>query len=111
MSQENGYTSLETIEKKFTKIRYKDIEISGEKFKLRSWTAREAQEYLALVEKHPKTENQQIIIRVVEEPKFTREDIKRLVDIDSAFIAALAKECMAHVGIDGLDSVEEVEKN
>lgn len=111
MSQENGYTSLETIERKFTKIRYKDVEVCGEKFRLKSWTAQEAQDFLSFVEKHPNTENQQVIVRVVEEPKLTRSDVKRLLAVDSAFVGQLAIECMEHVGIKGLASVEEVEKN
>lgn len=111
MSEENGYTSLEEIERKFTEIRFKDVEVFGEKFRLKSWTAREAQDFLSFVEKHPNTENQQAIIRVVDKPKLTREDVKRLMVIDSAFIGKLAIECMDHVGIKGLTSVDDAEKN
>jgi hypothetical protein len=108
---DNGYTSLEEIEREFTKVRYVDREVCGKRFKLRSWTAEECQAFLSAMDKHPRTMNQRIIIGVVEEPKFTRADIERLSRIDGAFIAKLAKECMEHVGIDGLDDVEDEEKN
>lgn len=111
MSQENGYTSLEEIEREFSKVRYVDREVCGKKFKLRSWTAEECQNFLSAIDKHPRTLNQRVIIGVVEQPKFTRSDIERLSKIDGAFVAQLAKECMNHVGIDGLEDLEEAEKN
>lgn len=109
--EENGYTSLDEIERDHGGTRTKDITVCGKKFLLRSWTAAECQEYLSSVEKNPRTVNQRIIVGVVEKPKFTKRDIERLSKIDGAFIAQLARACMTHVGIEALEDAEETEKN
>lgn len=108
---ENNYTSLDEIERDHTAIRFKDEVVAGKKFKLRSWTAEECQKFLSSIEKHPRTVNQRVIIGVVEAPKFTLADIERLSKIDGAFVAQLAKACMNHVGIEGLEDIEDAEKN
>jgi len=105
---ESDYTSLEEIERDHSGIRYKDVVVCEKKFNLRSLNALQC---MAVVNGNTQTANQRAIVAVVEKPKMTRESIKRLSKIDGAFIAALAKECYAHAGIDSLDDVEEETKN
>jgi len=111
MSELNGYTTLEEIERDHTGIRYKDVEIEGKKFQLQSLSTSDMVRLVGEIGKHPRSQNQRVIISIVSKPKFSRDQIERMAAIDAAFVGKLASACMEHAGIEAIDAVETEAKN
>lgn len=115
MSETNGYATAAELFAKPLARRFTDVEVCKKKFRLRSWTAEEAQKYISDNEKKPHTINERIIVGVVVDgegnPIFSQADVSKLCQMDSAFIAQLSKLCWRHVGIEALSDLEDEEKN
>jgi hypothetical protein len=113
--QINGYATASDILGKPKSRRFKDIEVSGNKFKLRNLFAGEVSDWLSTNERRPKTINERLIVLTVVDgegnPIFSAKNIKELQQLDGAFIAELAKLSMSHCGIDSLDDLEDEAKN
>jgi len=115
MSESNGYATAEELFATPFKRRFSDAEVCGKKFRLRSWSAEEAQKFISDNEKKPRTVNERLIVGVVCDGEgnsiFGREHVARLCELDAAFVAQLAKLCLEHVGLESLDNLEEETKN
>lgn len=117
MSEANGYATRATIFGRPRTRRFKDVEVDGMKFRIRSLVAGESNQWAAksqtpkgLVTAGPRL----IVLCVVNgdgQRIFGDTDVRELMDMDSAFIAKLAGECQAHAGIPDDDELEDVEKN
>lgn len=124
MSEGNGYVTRDALLGGGQHPRrYKDVEIGGHKFRLRSLTAKEANTVQAKVIAEDDVDrkvseivatNCRLIVQCVVDADghrlFSDLDVSRLLELDAQFINKLALTCQEHTGINP-DDVEDAEKN
>ena len=111
----NGYVTADKLFSQPAKRRFTEVEVGEHKFRLQSWTSKEAQRFVSQNAKNPRTVNERLIVMVCVDgegnPVFGSDDIERLQNMDAAFVAQLAKCCLEHVGLDSIEDDEDAEKN
>jgi hypothetical protein len=117
MSENNGYTTAEQLFGKRPERRYKDVEVDGHKFRLRSLLASESNPWAVKSQTNNGmvTAGARLIVlccvNASNDCIFDSKDVAKLLDMDAAFVAKLAKECQAHSGIQDDVELEDAEKN
>lgn len=117
MSESNVYATPDTLFASGPQRRFKDIEVDGHKFRLRSLLASESNPWAvkSQTSKGMVTAGARLIVLCCVngngERLFSDLDVVKLLDMDAAFIAKLAKECQTHAGIQDDVELEDAEKN
>ena len=117
MSESNGYATREALLSAPMPRRFKDIELNGHKFRLRSLTPSESNPWAVKsgTDKGLVTAGARIIVLCVVNGEgqriFSDNDVAQIMEMDAAFVAALARECQEHAGIVDAVALEEAEKN
>ena len=123
MAEGNGYATRDMLLGKPPERRFKDFEIGGFKFRLRSLSALEANTLQAKVLAEDDLDRKvgeivatncrfisQCVVNGDGQRIFGDLDIKELLQLDASLINKLASACQEHAGIDP-DAVEDAEKN
>lgn len=123
MSENNGYATRESFLSGRQARRYADVNIDGQKFRLRSLNALEANTIQArvIVEDDEEdrireiaTANCRTISQCVVDGNgdriFTDEDVDQIAQVDAGFVSRLAEACSLHAN-HRPDAVETAEKN
>ena len=117
MSEGNGYATPDTLFGKPPERRYKDVEVDGHKFRLRSLLACESNPWAvkSQTQKGMVTAGARLIVLCAVNADgqriFSDTHVTKLLDMDASFVAKLAKECQDHAGIIGDVELEDIEKN
>lgn len=115
MSETNGYATPELLFNQPVKRRFKDVEIHGHKFRLKSLNSTEAAKFARESESRngSMSVNSRLIVLMCVDvdgnAMFTTEHIRQWQEQDARFVAALARECIEHAGLTEFD--EEAAKN
>jgi hypothetical protein len=117
MSEGNGYATAAALFGRPSERRFKDVEVDGHKFRLRSLLASESNPWAvqSQTSKGMVTAGARLIVLCCVNADgqciFSKLDVVKLLDMDAAFVAKLAKECQAHSGIQDDVELEDAEKN
>lgn len=117
MSETNGYATREAIFARPRQRRFKDVEIDGDKYRIRSLTANESNQW-AVKSQTPKglvTAGPRLIVLCAVNSDgqriFSDTDVSQWLEMDSSYVTKLAAECQEHAGIVNEDKLEDAEKN
>lgn len=117
MSEANGYATRDALFGQPAVRRFKDVEVDGHKFRLRSLTAGESNPWAVKSQdrKGMVTAGARLIalccVNADGQRIFGDTDVAKLLELDAAFLSKLAKECQLHAGIVDDVDLEDIEKN
>jgi hypothetical protein len=119
MSEGNGYATRDSLLAAPPQRRFVDVEVHGHKFKLRSLTAGESNgcqaKHLAIEDEDKRAKAiatlpcrtiVQCCVNAEGQRIFSDTDVVKLMDLDAAFVTALATECRKHAGIEDDDEAD-----
>lgn len=105
MSHANGYATPESLFGAPPQRRFTDVEIDGHKFRLRSLTPAESNPWAVKSQKDKGmvTAGPRLIVLCVVNADGQRVfgdlDVAKFMELDSSFVARLAKACQDHAGL------------